>query len=395
MATAREVQVDTETHEVSLQLTVHDADLATFLDEFDEPERAEVLEKAILVGARTLELSETTKDVEHVKREFEAMQSEFEQEIDAVQEEIEATFGDDGELADALEDYLGEEGRMRERIEEAFGKDGELTERLDEVLGEDGSKIQEALDPAEEGTPLYRLKTEIHELRDEIVREEGREEERQQSWKKGTDFEETVGNLLEDVVYQTTHDVEHTGDEDGEIPGSKVGDYVLTVGDTGQDIVVEAKSEKGYSARDIKDEMDEAIENRDADYGIFVVESESYVPDKVGYFQEYDQQMLCVALSADDDDEIDPGFLRIAWNWARMRTVQSHVETGEDLDAETIQAKVEEVRGSIENVSTAKSKCTEMQDTAQDIKSLLDEIREDVTTDLDDIVSELSRASDS
>lgn len=141
------------------------------------------------------------------------------------------------------------------------------------------------MDPDVEGTPTYRLKNEIREIRNAIEREAAREEERQQSWKKGDDFEETLGNLLDTLVYNTTHDVEHTGDEEGEIPGRDVGDYVLTLGETGQKIVVEAKSEKNYSSQDIKDEMQEAIENRDADYGIFVTECESYVPNKIGYFQ--------------------------------------------------------------------------------------------------------------
>ncbi|MFW5928267.1 MAG: hypothetical protein ACOCSL_03605 [Thermoplasmatota archaeon] len=57
-----------------------------------------------------------------------------------------------------------------------------------------------------------------------------------------------------------------------------------------------------------------ALENRDAEYGIFVTECESYVPNKVGYFQEYNQEILSVALSADEDDEIDEGFIHIAWN---------------------------------------------------------------------------------
>lgn len=394
MATARKVQIDPDTEEVTVELTIHDEELADYLAEFDESERIGVVERAFRVGAMTLRLSETTKDVEHVKREFASMQTEFEDEIDDVREALNEKFGDDGELAEALSEHLGEDGILRERIDEAFGEDGELTERLEAVLGEDGSKIQDALDPDVEGTPTYRLKQEIREIRNALEREAGREEERQQSWKKGEDFEETLGNLLDTLVYNTTHDVEHTGDEEGEIPGRDVGDYVITLGETGQRIVLEAKSEKGYSSQDIKEEMEEAIENRAADYGIFVTECESYVPDKVGYFQEYDQSILAVALSADEEDEIDPGFLNIAWNWARMRTIQSHIQTGDTVDTETIQAQVEEVRNSIDRFSTVKTKCGDIESTAGEIKNLLDEIRDDVNSDLDTITTELSKAAD-
>jgi DNA replication protein DnaD len=230
MATARDVQVNPDTNEVSVQFTVHDEDLANYLAEYDDSEQADVVERALRVGMMTLQLSETTKDVEHVKREFESLQTSFEEEIEQVRDELEETFGEDGELDEALTDHLGEDGTLREHIEDAFGEDGELTERLESVLGKDGSKIQDALDPDVEGTPTYRLKQAIREIRKALEREAGREEERQQSWKKGDDFEETLGNLLDTLVYHTTHEVEHPGDQEGETPGRAVGYYAPTPG---------------------------------------------------------------------------------------------------------------------------------------------------------------------
>lgn len=392
MATARDVQINPDTNEISIQLSIHDEEIAEYLNGFEESELPDLVERAFRVGAMTLELSQTTKDVEHVKHEFDDLQREFEDEIDEIRQELREKFGENGELDKALRNHLGEDGTLRDHIDDAFGEGGELTNRLEAVIGEDGSKIQKALDPDIEGTPTYRLKSEIREIRDVLEREAGREEERRQSWKKGDDFEETLGNLLGTLVYNTNHEVEHTGDKEGEIPGRDVGDYVLTLGETGQRIVVEAKSEKDYSREKIKKEMLEAIENRGAEYGMFVTECESYVPDKVGYFQEYDQQILCVALSADEEDDIDPGFLNIAWNWARMRTIQAHVDTGESVDSETIQTQVEEVRSTIERFSTVKTKCSDIESTAGDIKTLLDDIRDEINSDLDTVTTELSKA---
>lgn len=102
-----------------------------------------------------------------------------------------------------------------------------------------------------------------------------------------------------------------------------------------------------------------------------------------------------MALSSDEDDEIDSGFLNIAWNWARMRTIQSHIETGETVDTETIQAQVEEVRGTIDRFSTVKTKCSDIESTAGEIKMLLDDIRDEVNSDLDTITTELSKATES
>lgn len=51
MATARDVQVNPETNEVSVQFTVHDEDLVNYLAEFDESEQADETEQAFRVGA--------------------------------------------------------------------------------------------------------------------------------------------------------------------------------------------------------------------------------------------------------------------------------------------------------------------------------------------------------
>jgi hypothetical protein len=397
MATAADVTVEPDDATIHISdLTVRDSDLAAFLDDHTAEEQADLTARAVEIGLQALRLGTTARDLEFVQHEFEQMKDALDDELDDVREDLHETFGDDGDVQQLLDDHLGDDGQLRGHLEDAFEEDGLLSERLDDELGEDGERIQDALDPSREGTPTHQLKTDLREeirsLRDKISEEAGREEERQQSWKKGEDFEETVANLLDDIVYQTAHGVEHTGDEEGEIPGRDVGDHVLTLAETGQRIVFESKSEQNYTAPKIKEEMGEAIENRDADYGIFVTECESYVPNKVGYFQEWDEEILVVALCHDEDDEIDPGFLRIAFNWAKIRTLQAHVDTGESVDPETIQAQVESVRDSIDRFSTVKTKCREIESTAREIKTMLDEIREDVLSDLNTVTTELSKA---
>lgn len=59
------------------------------------------------IGTATLSLAETSKEVEHVKHEFEQMRSDFEAEIDDVREELDRRFGDDGEVSSILDRHLG------------------------------------------------------------------------------------------------------------------------------------------------------------------------------------------------------------------------------------------------------------------------------------------------
>lgn len=399
MATAKNVQIDNERNAVDIQVTVHDADLVSYLNEFEKEEHSDVVERILRVGTVTLQLSETSKDLEYVRREFESMRGAFDEDIDEVRDELEELLGDEGTVSKLLDSHLGDDGTLRDHLDEAFGKDGELAERLHAELGEDGSTIQKAFDPDNEGSPTYRLKRaiqdDIQSLRDEVIREEGRQEAKERSWEKGAEFEEKLGSLLDDLVYGTQDTVEHTGDSEGELPGRDVGDFVATIGETGQRVAIEAKSKQMKSSRKIIEEMEEAIENRDADYGIFVTQCESYVPKKIGYFQEYDRQILCVALSEDVEDELEPAFLNIAWNWTKMRALQAHIEGDDSIDSEAIQAQVDSIRKSIDRFKNVKRKCTSIEDTAREIKNTLDEIRDSVNSELIGVTTELSKTSDS
>lgn len=396
MATAGTVDVDTEADEVTIrELTIHDAELAGYLADHDPAEQSEIVDRAFRVGLMTLQLADTSKELEYVKREFDGMQSALEAELDDVRDELDDRFGDEGELPELLEEYLGEDGELREALDDAFGENGQLTDRLDEQLGEDGERLTAALDPDTDGTPTNRLKSQLIDrfdsLRDKLAEEAGAREERQRSPRKGEDFEDTVADMLDNIVRGTNDTVRHTGTEEGDT-GAKVGDHVLTLGETGQRIVFESKSEENYTQPRIKEQLDRALENRSADVAVFVSECEAYVPNKVGYFKEFDKQRLAVSLSQDIDDEIDRGFLQVALNWARMRALEEYVDTGTEVDPEAIQARVENVRERVEQVSEVKKKCSKITTTAEEIKSELDELRDDVTDDLNQITAELSKS---
>ena len=396
MATTSGMNVDVEENRLTIQdLTVHDQDLVEYFHGFPEEEREDALVAALQVGVATLDLSETTKDVEHVKREFESMQSEFESEIEEVREELEEKFGNDGEVSRIFDEHLGDDGKLSDHIEEAFGDDGAFTERLDEELGEDGERIRAALDPDKEGTPTHRLKQTIKEeidlIKDKLAKEEGAEEVREETRLKGYDFEEQVETILNDLVSQTSNRVENTSEDPGAKGNSKKGDFVVTLDDTDQRIVVEAKN--GAFNGTVESEMEEALENREADFGIFVASSIEYLPrTRLGWFSEVDQNYVVVALSDEDDEEIEPRFLKFAYHWARTRTMLSYVDLGDEIDAERVKAELDSIKEAIGRFSTVRTKCTDIESTVGDIKAELNRIEETVTSNITQLEAELGGA---
>jgi hypothetical protein len=402
MATDEAQPISVQNDRITInEFEITDSTLVKYFQQFDSgSERQDALERILKIGVMTMNLAETSQQEEFVERKFTEMQREFQDEITRIEDEVEERFGDDGDIPQIFENHLGDDGHLRQHIEEAFGENGPFKKRLDEELGENGERIQQALDPDREGTPTYRLKqslqSQIDRLRDKIeeqeTAEEVEEEIRAKTTLKGEDFEDTVENILSDLVYGTSNELEYTGDTVGKIGDRKVGDFVVTLDKTGQRIVAEAKSDSGYSQRDIKEELTDAVENRDADYGIIVFECESYIPNKVGYFHEFDSERLSVALSEGEDDDVEPGFLRIGFNWAATRAVQGYADAGTAFDPEVVQEGVGEVKHSIDRFSTIRKKTTSIRGTASEIDEELEDIEGEVKSELANIRTEIQTA---
>lgn len=393
-STPSQIQVTGDTIRIKQAEFAHH-EIAEYLEDFEEGKRMDALEHALSVGVKTMQLAETSREEEFVERKFSEMRQDLEAEIERIEREVEDRFGEDGDVPRIFNEHLGDEGRFQRLIENAFGEDGAFADRLDEELGEDGERIQAALDPDNEGTPTYRLKRtlldELQAIRETLTEEEVREDIKQRTTLKGDDFEDTVENILEDLAHGSNDQVEYTGETPGELTDRMVGDFVLTLGETGQRMVIEAKSDQSYTQPDIKHELTDALENRDADYAIIVFECESYVPNKVGYFSEFDDERLAVALSETPEDDIEPGFLNIALNWARTRAIQSHVDTGSTLDPETIQHELGEVEDTISRFSTLRKKTTNIRTNATDLDEAFNDIQDDITSSLSTIRTELQQ----
>ena len=403
MATKQPPQV--ELTEDSLEITnleIDDPDVIGYIEQYEGEEQVTAITHALRIGILTMQIAETSKEEEFVRRSFNEMKRDLEEEIERIEREVEAKFGTDGEVPQIFDEHLGPDGELKRQLEETFSEDGTFVECLDRELGEDGERIQAALDPDREGTPTYRLKRdfkeEINSLRDKIeeqaTKEETREEITRKTPLKGHEFEDQVYDLLSDLVYGTSDEVKYTANKSGEIEGREVGDFVLTLNDTGQRIVVEAKSDQGYSQREIKEELEDAIENRDADYGIIVFECESYIPNKIGYFHEFDDERLSIALSDNEDDEIDPAFLRIGFNWARTRAIQNRIDSGSEFDPEQVETAVTEITDSIDRFSTIRSKSTRIKGIADEIDNELDDIESDIKSRLATIRMEIEASSE-
>jgi len=227
----------------------------------------------------------------------------------------------------------------------------------------------------------------IQKLKEDLGISKAVDTEHQKGTQKGVEFEEYCGNIISDIAKVYGDKLEATGNTTGLIAGSKKGDHVYTIVDTGKKIVLE---EKDYSSQQTQPKLEsyikEAIENRGADYGIVVSKRKSGFPQHVGIFQEFGNKLF-VALTTEEseDAELQNELLVIALRWARLRLKQ---KSG-TVDSELIIEKIESAQRNMKKFSNIKTKCTSINTITEDIKKDLDDYRDLIKKDLEDIEKSL------
>jgi len=367
MASESKTTIDLEADRLRIDgLEITDNEVIEYVQDREGQTPEDVVRLAIRTGVSTLRVSETTKDMEYVRHEFDKINRDFEDQIEDLQEDLKGWFDE-------------EEGDFAEIIDKTFGEDGDIIDRV--------------FDHTNDGTPMGKLyndfEKKLKDLRDDLIRQEATENIEQQTTIKGEVFQKDLENLLGDVI-RKTDEVRFSGEEYGQLADRIVGDFVITLDETRQDIVIEAKDVSQITKPKIKEELNEGMENRGADYGILILKNNDAASDFLGSFREFDQRMLYVAISDEDSDTYDKRILNLAYEWARMRTLSSQFDTGDEIDLEKIQTKITEIEDSISQFRKIRTKCRNIENARKEIESELTDIEEKVEDQIQEILREIN-----
>jgi hypothetical protein len=243
-----------------------------------------------------------------------------------------------------------------------------LENQLNEQFGTQGDSIKESM------TDMF------HKLGVELGINQAVKSEHERGTQKGVEFEEYCEEHISNIAKHHNDRLEATGNTTGIIPGSKKGDFVYTIEDSGKKIVLEMKD---YSSKQstpkLEAYLNEAIENRGADYAIVVSKKSSSLSKEVGIFQEYGNKLF-VALTTEETDnaELQNELLVIALRWARLRLKQ---KSG-TVDSAIIIEKIENIQRTMKNFSNIKKKCTSIKGISDEISEDLDELRDKIKEDI-------------
>jgi hypothetical protein len=346
---------------------------------------AEVLVDAIEIGARVLSREQAEVNADFVRTEFEK-----------VSREVEGAFS---EKARTVAEFLGkrvddvfapENGQLAKELERLFGAESAVAvqHQLRAVMAEQSARMREDLlkqfssadahNPLadfkagtmaamrraaeQQDTNLRALNEQIGALKDEVVKLQAEREkqlevaaEHARSTAKGRPYEEAVFEAVDAIAHARGDDCDAVGDMPG--TGGRKGDVLVGVdgadGPPRARIVFEAKNSYVPKNKAVA-ELEAAMEQRDADYGVWVVPSDDLLPGRGAQLREVNGDKLFVVFDPDDGARLG---LEVAYALARARTVMAKAG-GDGLDTPALRAEVERALAAMDDVRRIKSQLT-------------------------------------
>jgi hypothetical protein len=391
------------------QVVLADPALVAFVGRRAADERLELIERALRIGLLALQDAGATLDVDLVRREFEGMLRQATSAHEKAAKEVDAllrsNFADeDGRLPRTLERFLGDRGQLRRFVEELFdeGRRDSAIGRMRDLLGRyfdgDASRLAQLLDPTRLGSPLHQFRAEVADgfikLNDRLTAIEaaasGRAGERAKSAVKGTDFEDQLEEMLAGLLRGRDDSLTRTATAAGDVMRSKKGDFVLTIDPQlchGAEVrvVIEAK-DRSLSARELRDELRAAKQNRAAAVALAVI-TPAHAPAGVAPFDLRAGDVYCVI----DPLAPDPAVLDAALRLARLLAIASQRRAEAQLDAVALAAALGRIRGELDAVRSLKMQLTSIGTAAAEVNGGLDRLRAQVLARVAEAEAELQQ----
>jgi hypothetical protein len=380
-----------------------------------------VVADAIEVGARVMRREGSELDLEHARAEFDratqhsleefgkqadevvkALDSQLAQVFSAEEGVLTRTldgFGDelgeqiarnfDGERATAVQHQVRElvakalEDRFQGFARQFFAEDGTgplagFKAGIDKTVVQAVRHLQ-----AEERSTREKLdsvRVEVTRLTEQAEKRRALAEAEAAGTRKGRSFEDRVHDALERIANGRGDCARHVGDQRGE-GGSKKGDTVIEVGAADGPclgrIVIEAKDER-LSRNEAWDQLNGAMQEREADYAVLIVAGEENVPARREQLVEYEGNKLIAAVDPEHPDELG---LDLAYRYARLRVLMSR-DRALEVDAAGVRDAAEAARSALKRAQSVRLALTNIDKSTSKARDGLEGIVADVESEL-------------
>jgi hypothetical protein len=395
---------------MKLNLDVNDSTVTDYLKGFEEKERPEKAVEAMRLGIHAIRAANPALDASVVERAFASAQERIASLVAQAEKDVrtqlssqfQTAFGDHGQFQGLLGSAFGDNGTVRALLNKTLGPGSDFWNKLDPgsrtgLLAGIEKAVQTSLDTViesvksqmsldEPASAVSRLRNTIEQentkLRESVTalvgevqrivgKEEGKAEEAQFGVGKGMKFEDQIYEILARQAKGFGDLSESTQGSTGTIPRSKIGDAIITLGESfttapGARIVFEFKMAHGYKFKDALDEVALARRNRNAAIGVMVF-ARGYEPPEIGSFRKVGDAIFCSV----DEKEVAEGknliAMEAAYAVARGLAVSLN-KSGEGINI------AEALRTQVEGIVSLAQKLTEIQTKAQTVRNSGDAI---------------------
>jgi len=401
----------------SESLTIHDLeilnqDLVNYLLESEN--RVETLEHILDIGVKTLNSLKNSIERDFTEKTFEKISKEMKLNLDNSMEdlgnEFEKYFNEDGEFVKEINEnkknLINEINTELEKFIDPNNRDSAIS-KLTEILETEEGKVlnafEKALNPENSESQIFLLKEklekkfseEVKSISDDLEKilqqlkiDSATNELKEKSTGKGATHEDFVQQVLSEVAVGDF--VERTGEIVGLIPKSKVGDHVVTLNTNTKTkdlkIVFESKSANTYNSTNaIVKELEVAIKNRGADYGVFVFDNfERFNKVSSQPFHVINENMALTVLNED----VGNLPLKIAYIWAKNQLMNLDEVSSKEITIsyDEILKGLNEALKEAKRLITAKSNNKKAFDALEANEELIPEIRKNIDEKLKDLV---------
>ena len=388
-------------------LTVSDARAARVVRERAEAGQAppKTVSDAIEIGARVLDREDAAAEVDYVRAEFERQTAELRERLtrsladgdDQLAERIAASFDGarEGSVQQQIRDVLT---RALEEQRNALARQFSVEDGSNPLTDFKGAVVRalrqsDARQQQESEANRKRIEAltrELVELKERAEADRRVAAAEEVGTRKGRTFEERAFLAIEAVAAGRDDVAHHVGDEEA-VGGGKRGDVVVeldaaTGAPTGR-LVFEIKDER-LSKRDAWAVLNEALEQRGADFAVLLVAGEAKVPAGYRQLHQYEGNKMVVAVDRDEPGGVE---LEAAYCVARA-LVRAGRERSLTVDAAGVLEAVEAIVTELRRKQGMKRALTGIAKNADTVETGLDEMDLAVRAHLERIESLVAAA---
>ena len=207
---------------------------------------------------------------------------------------------------------------------------------------------------------------EIKDIRDEVLKESAIKLEKQRGTAKGFEFEEEVYSTLQTLASYYENTIELTGEKSG--VGSKKGDVLIEL-ENNKKIIIECKDSMNYSTKKTIDEINEAIKNRNASFGIFLFAKRDLMPRELCPIKITDKYIVTYY----DEDN-----LYFAYRIARLFALRKATYSEEKVNFEKISSELNTMEDNFKNIDSMQVKATTIINSGEYIRKNLNLLRNEM-----------------